>query len=632
MSTAGAAAQCRFVQLPPIPVTMTGWRPTVPAELDGHKTRLLVDTGAYFDALSPAEAGEFKLPLSPAPRYLFVSGGFGNLYPKITAVNNLRVGPISFPGSAKFLVVANDLGDGISGALGENLYRVLDVEFDFANGVMRLFSVTNCGQRSLAYWTKATGQSVSVLDLEARNPSWPQLLGTVQVNGHTVNAIFDTGAKTSVLSLAAAKIVGVAPGAAGVTAADASGELWRAPIDEIAIGDNEKIEHTHILVNDVNFAFGPGVWMFIGADFFLSHRVYLATSQSKLYFTYNGGPVFDLNPAHAAQDKTAVAPNAGSAAGTPPDADALTRRGLVHADQLEFQQALAALTQACQLAPQDADDRYQRGVVYWRDDRPDLALEDFAAAIRLDPNDFRARLWRAEVRLAMQAARKPDPKSDTDPRIELSSVDRPLSKDDRPSESAATGPSDPRILDDSNADLDAVDRLAPPQADLRLTLGRVYEDIGQYARAVHQYDLWITYHPADYRLATALTWRCGSRAQASANVDQALKDCNRASDLMGLSWWSSEPTWPPTWRASLLGTRSLIELRQGDLKRAIADDTAAIKLESSDAYALYARGLAELHRGLKTQGQSDLAAASELQPDIGRRYAGMGLTPGFQAP
>jgi hypothetical protein len=31
--------------------------------------------------------------------------------------------------------------------------------------------------------------------------------------------------------------------------------------------------------------------MIIGADFFLSHRIYVASSQHKLYFTYNGAGV-----------------------------------------------------------------------------------------------------------------------------------------------------------------------------------------------------------------------------------------------------------------------------------------------------------------------------------------------------
>jgi len=624
---AGAAAQCRLVQSPPIPVTMMGWRPTIPAELDGHKTRLLVDTGAFFDTLSPAEAAQFNLPLSAAPYGAYITGGLGNLVPKIASVRSLSVGPLSF-GAATFLVAANDLGNGISGVLGQNLYQVLDVEFDFANGVMRFYHATDCDQGSMAYWAKATGQSVSVVNLEERQPSNPHLLGTVRVNGHVIHAIFDTGAPTSLLSLAAARAVGVAPGSAGLVPVGTSGKLWSAPIDEIAIGDSEKIEHTHILVDDENFRFGFGVWMFIGADFFLSHRVYLSTSQSKLYFTYNGGRVFDLDPADAAQrgGQTADATTA-PAHPTSPDADDLMRRGTAHADRLEFQQAIADLTQACNLAPRNAEYRYQRGIVYWRYGQPVPALQDFDAAVELDPGNFQARLWRAEIRLITQEGRTVQ--ADTDPRIGLSSVDRPASKE-RPGPAGADPSAASKVAAgaaDPKADLDTVDRQAPAEADMRLTLGRVYEDIGQYTRAIHQYDLWIANHGQDYRLAEAFTWRCGARVQANVDVDRALKDCNRAYDLMGVSFWSSKPRWPASWIAPLLCTRSLGDLRRGNIKGAIADDDAAIKLLPTDADAFYARGLAELREGLETPGQTDLAAARKLQPGIGDRYAGMGLAP-----
>jgi hypothetical protein len=36
--------------------------------------------------------------------------------------------------------------------------------------------------------------------------------------------------------------------------------------------------------------------MLLGADFFLSHRVYVARSQNKVYFSYSGGPVFTIKP------------------------------------------------------------------------------------------------------------------------------------------------------------------------------------------------------------------------------------------------------------------------------------------------------------------------------------------------
>ena len=33
--------------------------------------------------------------------------------------------------------------------------------------------------------------------------------------------------------------------------------------------------------------------MLLGAEFFLSHRVSVACGRNKLYFTYNGGPIFN---------------------------------------------------------------------------------------------------------------------------------------------------------------------------------------------------------------------------------------------------------------------------------------------------------------------------------------------------
>ena len=44
--------------------------------------------------------------------------------------------------------------------------------------------------------------------------------------------------------------------------------------------------------------------MLAGADFFLSHRMFVSSTQHKLYFTYNGGPVFKLADDHLAVQTT----------------------------------------------------------------------------------------------------------------------------------------------------------------------------------------------------------------------------------------------------------------------------------------------------------------------------------------
>jgi hypothetical protein len=48
----------------------------------------------------------------------------------------------------------------------------------------------------------------------------------------------------------------------------------------------------------------------LGADFLRSHRVLVAHSQRKMYFTYAGGPVFPLNRLHVPANESSTADNA----------------------------------------------------------------------------------------------------------------------------------------------------------------------------------------------------------------------------------------------------------------------------------------------------------------------------------
>jgi hypothetical protein len=65
-------------------------------------------------------------------------------------------------------------------------------------------------------------------------------------------------------------------------------ETWIATFPSLKIGD-EEIRNARLRFADLG-----EIDMLLGADFFLSHRIYVASSKGKLYFTYNGGPVFNL--------------------------------------------------------------------------------------------------------------------------------------------------------------------------------------------------------------------------------------------------------------------------------------------------------------------------------------------------
>lgn len=167
-------------------------------------------------------------------------------------------------------------------------------------------------------------------------------------------------------------------------------------------------------------------------------------------------------------------------------------------------------------------------------------------------------------------------------------------------------------------DLDAMDHLAPPEANVRLAMGHLYDRIGEYAGAVHQYDLWIDYHADDVSLPFALADRCGSEAMANVDVDRGLEDCNRALRMMPKAA-------PIRTFAVAMSDRGLVYLRLGKIDPALADFAAALKLQPRLPMALYGRGLAEEKKGLKAEGQADLAVAAALRPGLPKRLAGFGL-------
>jgi hypothetical protein len=92
--------------------------------------------------------------------------------------------------------------------------------------------------------------------------------------------------------------------------------------------------------------------MLLGADFFLSHRIYVANGQEKIYFTYNGGPVFALNPRGAAAKTAATKPSASPPDAAPlgvaasDDASEIGRRGAAELGRLEYGAAITDLTRA----------------------------------------------------------------------------------------------------------------------------------------------------------------------------------------------------------------------------------------------------------------------------------------------
>lgn len=558
-----ANAGCVLDKLAELPVTMAGLRPMVAAKINGADALFIADSGAFFSVISPGSAAEFGLQLEPLRRDMIGIGGTAEL--SLATVKDFTLAGLPMHG-IPFLVGGSETGH--AGLLGQNVFSIADVEYDLGGGVIRLIRPRSCGGADLAYWAEA--RPVSELDINLSSPANPHTIGTVTLDGVRIHAAFDTGAERTLVSLAAAARAGVRPGTPGVILADDEsgigrnvGRSWIAPFAELDIG-GEKIRGITLHVADIGL---PDIDMLIGADFFISHRVYVANGQHRLYFTYEGGPVF-AHPAREAAATQPPSPDPGAI--EPADADAFSRRGAALAAKQDYDRAIADFTRASAMAPGNPDYLVERAEVRIAQEQPLSARADLDAAIKLAPADPRALIARADL-----------------------------------------------LLDASDAaaaivDLDAAAAAVAKPSDLRLAIGGLYGRAEAFDRAIGQDDLWIANHPVDSRQPRALNARCWERALLGTALDKALADCNRALRL--------RPGAP-----EFLDSRGMAELRAGLLDKAIADYDAALGARPGIAWSLYGRGLARLSKGLAPAGKADIAAAVAIEPDLPAKAARYGI-------
>jgi tetratricopeptide (TPR) repeat protein len=582
-------AGCKIVKFAELPVTMVDMHPMVTAQINGVDAMFIADSGAFYSMLSPAAAAEFKLNTYPAPFGFFVSGAGGSVSASITNVKAFTLAGVPIHNVA-FLVGGGDVGGGGVGVLGQNVFSIGDVEYDLAKGVIRLLREEGCKNVTLAYWLTSASQPYSMMDIQWTTRQSPHTTGTATINGVNIRVVFDTGAYTSVLSERAAERAGVRVDSPGVTDAGYSRGIgqhmiktWIAPFASFKLGD-EEIRNTRLRVGDPGIGFAD---MLIGADFFLSHHIYVASKQHKLFFTYNGGAVFNLKaspapdpgqvpPSAATPAPASDAPPAESAPDEPKDAAAYSRRGTAFAARRDFQHAIADLTQACELAPDEPNYFYERGIARRDGGQPVPALADFDQAIKIKFDHVPALAARAEMRLQNGEA--------------VTAVE----------------------------DLDAADRAAAKEADVRFRLGLDYQHADLMARSVAQYDLWIAGHGDDARLGAALANRCWAKALLGQDLKTALADCNSALDRIGKKNAGS---------AAILLSRGVVRLRLGDYDKSIVDFDAALALRPDSAWSLYGRGIAKIRRSRAAEGQADMSAAAAVSPEIAEDFARRGITP-----
>lgn len=558
---APVTAACQVVRYAEIPVVMADRRPIVTAQINGRDARLILDSGAFFSTIAKANALAYGLAIRDVAPGARLKGIGGETSLRAATAGEFRIGGQAVP-HVEFVVGGSDTG--FDGLLGQNFLGLADVEYDLRHGAVRLMRGTGCRNSAMAYWAGA--KPVTMIPIESMDAGGRHTVGTVTLNGVKIRAVFDTGAESSMLTLAGARRVGVKPDSAGVTPDGFAYGLgqgrvraWRARFDSIDLG-GEAITGPRIQIADETLGEAD---MLIGVDFFLTHRLFVDNQNHRMFVTYEGGALFGLNPKGAVDDKGAAL-DLTDTAREPTDAAGYGQRGAVLASNRKFDAALADFDKAVALAPGDVRYLLQRAMAHLANAQPRLGAADVDTAIGIAPDNVEARLVRAGLRLSAH-----------DPAGAL-------------------------------IDLKAADRALAPSADARLRLAGMYDAADASEPALASFDQWLASHPEDHGRANALNGRCWARALLDRELDKALGDCNAALRLR-------------PGEAAYLDSRALVRLRRGELDKAIADYDAALAKRPREPWSLYARGIAERRAGNGAQADADSAAALAIDPEVAAR-------------
>ena len=241
-------------------------------------------------------------------------------------------------------------------------------------------------------------------------------------------------------------------------------------------------------------------------------------------------------------------------------------RGNVYFELGNYDEAIAAYTQAIRLKPDDAKAYYNRGNA--KGDLGDYfaAIADYDTAIRLKPDNAAAY------------------------------VNRGNAKGDLGDYFAAI------------SDYDAAIRLKPDYADAYYNRGNAKGDLGDYFAAITDYDTAIRLKPDN----------------AAAYVNRGVAKADLGDHFAAIADYDMAIRLKPD-DADAYYNRGISKGELGQYRAAIADYDTAIRLKPDDAAAYNNRGNAKRKLGQQRAAIADYDAAIRLKPDYAKAYLGRGI-------
>jgi hypothetical protein len=164
---------------------------TVPVTLNGVTRHMVLDTGGAITQLSRDTIEDLKLPTQSSAAAAYDING--RVSRRFAMVKDFTFGDLHRSDAA--LMVWPDPARPYAGELAQDMLQPYDVDVDFATGLLKMYAKGGCpGPTGWAPTTRT----------EMHNKGW-HLHIPVTLDGHSYDAIFDTGSRHTIMRLPTAR-------------------------------------------------------------------------------------------------------------------------------------------------------------------------------------------------------------------------------------------------------------------------------------------------------------------------------------------------------------------------------------------------------------------------------------------
>jgi predicted aspartyl protease len=257
---------CHLTKQAEVPIEYFQRHYVTTVSLNGHRVRMMIDTGASKSAL---------------------------LFDEIDAqhpvlINSIKVGDLEWLDVTVTGLASTSMGAGEApvGLLGADILSQYDVEFDFPKGTMTFWSVARCGDRFVPWQGRFS-------EFHPQRTGHNAFVIPATINGHQLQALLDTGSDATSVTYNAALAAGVTPDAIELdragTRKGARGVALTSHVhrfDSMSIGPMTFRNAGLVVVDDAQGDFD----MLLGIDFMRWRKVWFSYATNQVFMQWMSPP------------------------------------------------------------------------------------------------------------------------------------------------------------------------------------------------------------------------------------------------------------------------------------------------------------------------------------------------------